>query len=111
MFHRRFHKGVEYQQRKNRENCDAFPPRPSIGGESADGGSAQAHVSWLRRQILSLEVSLESRLHHLKRSRSRTRHEFPVSLPQARRERALPRRHSNISLREESRADIRKMCI
>src|SRR5205814_4970583 len=48
------------QQRKIWENCDAFSPLSSIGGESADGGSAQARVFWSRRQTLWLEASADS---------------------------------------------------
>src|SRR5438094_3507825 len=59
-FHRRFHREVECQQRKNWENCDALSPLSSIGGESADEGSAQARVFWSRRRILSLEASFDS---------------------------------------------------
>src|SRR5207247_10970231 len=53
-----FHKEVEYQRRKNRKSCDAFPLRRSIGDESADGESVRAHVSLLRCQILWPEDSL-----------------------------------------------------
>src|SRR6185369_1859373 len=59
-FHHRSHKEVEYQQRKTWENCDALSPLSSIGGESADEGSAQARVFWSRRQILWLEASFDS---------------------------------------------------
>src|SRR5262252_763649 len=92
MFHRRSHKEVEYQQRKNRENCDAFSPRPSIGGESADGESARARVFCSRRRILSLGVSLDSRLHQTKRPQCRIFLEFPLSPPETQRERERLRR-------------------
>src|SRR5262249_34094244 len=92
-FYRRIHTGVGYQQRKNWESCDSFSPPSSIGGESADAESLQARVSYLRRQILSLEDGLGSSLHPLKGRASRTRHEFLASLPKSREEHALPRRH------------------
>ena len=51
---------IKYQQRKTWENCDAFSPLSSTGGESADGECAQARVFSSRRRILWLEPSPDS---------------------------------------------------
>src|SRR5438094_374573 len=78
---RQFHKEVECQRRKIRENCDAFQLPPSIGGESADGESVPARVSLRRCQILWPEVSLDSSAHRLKKLPFQILREFHFSLP------------------------------
>src|SRR5215468_7920281 len=60
IFHRRSHKEVGYQQRKSRENYDAFSHPPSTGDVSEGEEFVLARVSWSRHQILSPEVSLDS---------------------------------------------------
>src|SRR5262249_19798624 len=109
-FHRRSHKEVEYQQRKTWENCDALSPLSSIGGESADGGSALTRVFWSRQQILSREASFDSSRLRLKTLVHQI-HSGPVfELPADSGAHEPPRLHRRMSRPAQARADIPRKC-
>src|SRR6185369_16410781 len=109
-FHRRSHKEVECQQRKTWENCDALSPLSSIGGESADGGSARARVFWSRRRTLSREASADSSRLCLKTLARRIHDESVSELPDDSGAHEPPRLHRRMLRSTEALADNRRKC-
>src|SRR4029453_10304656 len=107
-FRHRSHKEVECQQRKTWENCDALSPLSSIGGESADEGSAQARVFWSRQRILWLEAAFDSSRLRLKTLGRQIHVVLVFELPADSGAHEPPYRHRRMLRPAEARADIRR---